>query len=340
MRYCSPKSNNPIDVNVVENWLSVDQYIGGVEHAVLHLLYARFFTKAMRDCGYANINEPFKNLMTQGMVCHATYKGSDGQWLYPTEIEKANSGFIKIADGSQVTKGRQEKMSKSKKNLVDPQAIIEGYGADVARLFIMSDTPPEKDFDWNDEGLEGSWRYINRLSRLGEQIAEHKSSNSSGDMAIKKIAHQYLHKITKSYEEYAFNKVLAFCRELTREIEDIRNTCSTTAVREAFAMLIQALNPIVPHIAHELWSNLQEQTFLDAVPWPKIDSALLANDQFTMAVQVNGKLRGNIDVMVNDNDATITTKAMDLPAVQAAISSLTVRKTIIVPKRIINMVVS
>ncbi len=340
MRYCSPKSDNPIDVKVVENWLPVDQYIGGIEHAVLHLLYARFFTKAMRDCGYAKISEPFKNLMTQGMVCHATYKGSDGQWLYPNEVEKTNSGFIKISDGTSVTQGRQEKMSKSKKNLVDPQSIIEGYGADVARLFIMSDTPPEKDFDWNDEGLEGSWRYINRLSRIGEQICEHKSSDNKTDMALKKSAHQYLHKITKSYEEYAFNKVLAFCRELTREVEDNRNACSTPAVREAFSMLIQAINPIVPHIAHELWSNLHGQTFVDSVPWPKIDSSLLENDQFTLAVQVNGKLRGSIEVTATDDDATITNKAMELATVQLAISGLTVRKTIIVPKRIINMVAS
>lgn len=340
MRYCSPQSDNPIDVKVVENWLPVDQYIGGIEHAVLHLLYARFFTKAMRDCGYAKIDEPFKNLMTQGMVCHATYKSSDGQWLYPNEVEKTNTGFIKIADGTPVTQGRHEKMSKSKKNLVDPQAIIDGYGADVARLFIMSDTPPEKDFDWNDEGLEGSWRYINRLSRLGEQIMEHKSADCNGDQVIIKTAHQYLHKITKSYEEYAFNKVLAFCRELTREIEESRNKCSINAIREAFSMLIQALNPIIPHIAHELWANLHGEEFLDAVPWPKIDNSLLENDQFTMAVQVNGKLRGNIEVSVNDDDATVTTKAMELPAVKAAISGFTIRKTIIVPKRIINMVVS
>lgn len=340
MRYCSPKTDNPIDNQVVENWLPVDQYIGGIEHAVLHLLYARFFTKAMRDCGYANINEPFKNLMTQGMVCHATYKGSDGQWLYPDEVEKNNTGFIKIADGTKVVQGRHEKMSKSKKNLVDPQSIIEGYGADVARLFIMSDTPPEKDFDWNDEGLEGSWRYLNRLSRLGEQIAAHKTSENSYDKAIQKSAHQYLSKITKSYEEYSFNKVLAFCRELTREIEDNYDKCSTEYAQEAFSMLIQALNPIVPHVAHELWSNLHGETYLDAVTWPKIDTSLLENDQFTIAVQVNGKLRGNIEVSANDNDATITEKAMDLSAVKAAIGNLTVRKTIIVPKRIINVVVA
>ncbi len=340
MRYCCPKSEQPIDVKTVQNWLPVDQYIGGIEHAVLHLLYARFFTKAMRDCGYANINEPFKNLMTQGMVCHATYKSSNGQWLYPTEVEKTNSGFIKIADGTPVTQGRQEKMSKSKKNLVDPQAIIEGYGADVARLFIMSDTPPEKDFDWCDDGLEGSWRYINRLWRLGEQIGEHKNNNNTGDATLKKTAHQYLHKITKSYEEYAFNKVLAFCRELTREIEGTRNICSTSAVIDAFSMLIQAINPIIPHVAHELWTNLHSQTFVDSVPWPKVDSTLLENDQFTLAVQVNGKLRGSIEATAYDDDATITNKAMELPIVQLAINGLTVRKTIIVPKRIINMVAS
>ena len=346
MRYCSPKSDQPIDVQVVENWLPVDQYIGGIEHAVLHLLYARFFTKAMRDCGYANISEPFKNLMTQGMVCHATYKSSDGKWLYPTEVERTNTGYVKIADGSPVTQGAREKMSKSKKNLVDPQSIIDGFGADVARLFIMSDTPPERDFDWNDDGLEGSWRYINRLWRLGEQVAAHKGSNSTNDATLKKATHQYLHKITQSYHAYAFNKVLAFCRELTRLIEDEINASSLLAVVEAFTMLIQAINPIVPHVAHELWSNLHGdprsspglKAFVDAVPWPIIDSALLENDQLTMAVQVNGKLRGSIEIAANADDTTITTLAMELPTVQFALNELTIKKTIIVPKRIINIV--
>lgn len=338
MRYACAKSENPIDNSVVENWLPVDQYIGGIEHAVLHLLYARFFTKAMRDCGYANISEPFKNLMTQGMVCHATYKDNQGKWLYPDEVEKTQSGFIKIADGTPVLQGRQEKMSKSKKNLVDPQAIIDGYGADVARLFIMSDTPPEKDFDWNEDGLEGSWRYTNRLWRLGEKIKQHKNSITTKNTETKKAAHQYLHKITQAYEAYAFNKVLAFCRELTHTIDNNMDSCDAPTITEAFKMLIQAINPIMPHLAHELWETLFGQTFVDAASWPKIDKTLLIDDQIAMAVQVNGKLRGNINIDINAEEATIIAAAQEIPTVQQALIGLSIKKVIVVPKRIVNIV--
>lgn len=340
MRYCTPNANQPIDNKIVENWLPVDQYIGGIEHAVLHLLYARFFTKAMRDCGYANIDEPFKNLMTQGMVCHSTYKDNQGNWLYPYEVEKSGSEYIKISDGSKVTVGRQEKMSKSKRNTIDPQAIIEGYGADVARLFIMSDTPPEKDFDWSDDGLDGSWRYLNRLWRLGETLKKYKFNSNTKDLWLKKTAHQYLHKITKAYEAYAFNKVLAFCRELTRSIEDNYQECSEEFVNDAFLILIKAVNPIVPHIAHELWAMFNAEVYLDGLSWPEIDSSLLEEDKITMAVQVNGKLRGNIQVMVNASDDEIKAISFALPNVKNAIEGKEIKKTIIVPKRIVNVVVS
>lgn len=338
MRYTCPTSELPLDNKIVESWLPVDQYIGGIEHAVLHLLYARFFTKALRDCGYANVNEPFKNLMTQGMVCHSTYKDNKGNWLYPDEVEKTPTGFIKIADGTPVAQGRQEKMSKSKKNLVDPQAIIDCYGADVARLFIMSDTPPEKDFDWSDDGLEGSWRYVNRLWRLGEKVREHKSTATGKNVSLKKAAHQYLHKITQAYDAYTFNKVLAFCRELTHAIDSDMHECDSQTVVEAFTMLIQAINPITPHIAHELWKNLHKEQYVDATPWPSVDEALLVNDQITMAIQVNGKLRGSVTVNADAPDDVIIAAAHELATVQAALNGLAIKKTIVVPKRIVNMV--
>lgn len=340
MRYACSKAELPIDNKIVESWLPVDQYIGGIEHAVLHLLYARFFTKALRDCGYANIDEPFKNLMTQGMVCHATYKDNKGNWLYPNEVEKTPTGFIKIADGTTVVQGRQEKMSKSRKNLVDPQSIIDCYGADVARLFIMSDTPPEKDFDWSDDGLEGSWRYINRLWRLGEKVCEHKGTATVKNISLKKASHQYLHKITQAYDVYSFNKVLAFCRELTHAIDSDMNECDHQTVVEAFTMLIQAINPITPHIAHELWKNLHKEQYVDAITWPSIDASLLINDQVTIAIQVNGKLRGSVTVNADAHDDIIIAAAHELSTVKAALDGLTIKKTIIVPNRIVNMVAS
>jgi leucyl-tRNA synthetase len=338
LRYCSPADAAPFNKTVAEGWAPVNWYVGGIEHAVLHLLYARFFTKALRDCGYININEPFQNLLTQGMVCHETYKDGGGNWLYPSEVDKhSNGSAVKRGTAEPVTVGRAEKMSKSKRNTVDPQAMIESYGADAARLFILSDTPPERDFDWNDEALDGAWRYINRVWRLVSDVRSQEPR--SGNATILKTAHQYLAKLTHAYETNAFNKVIAFNRELARAIEDALKTADTQALNTAADFLVQTLAPIAPHLCHELWALHHPEGVLFAAPWPTLDASLAAQDSITLAVQVNGKLRGTLEVATDITEDALKAMALELPTVVAHLGGGAPQKVIVVPRKIVNIVV-
>jgi leucyl-tRNA synthetase len=293
-RYCSPHSLQPLDKDICNHWMSVDLYIGGIEHAILHLLYARFFTKALRDCGYLNVDEPFKNLLTQGMVCHTTFKDAKGQWLYPSEVKKIGTEYFKISDNLPVVAGRNEKMSKSKKNLVDPESIVNSYGADAARFFILSDTPPDRDFEWSDEGLDGAWRYLNRLWRLFQKPLE-KTQGNSKDNFLMETSHQLLAKITNAYENNGLNKVIAFCRELTNHIEDCFDNCSQKTLRECLKILIQALAPITPHICSEI-ANMMN---FDIENWQDFNSKLIQKNEACVVVQINGKFRGMFNAKID-----------------------------------------
>lgn len=340
LRYCAPQSADPIDAKICNDWMPVDWYIGGVEHAVLHLLYARFFTKALRDCGYVTFDEPFTNLLTQGMVCHETYQDENGKWVYPHDVEKDSFGnHIHAETRAPVTVGRSEKMSKSKHNLIDPQDIINTYGADVARVFILSDTPPDRDFDWNTEALDGSWRYVNRVWRLVEETFARIEQNVPGDESLCKQTHQYLAKLTDAYERNAFNKVLSFNRELARAIDDRKDSASSSSLREAVSILIQTLAPIAPHMGHELWDKIHPGQILLQTPWPAVDEALARVDEITIAVQVNGKLRGTLTVAPDINTAALEQMALALPSVILALGDNAPKKIIVVPKRIVNVVV-
>lgn len=340
LRYCCPRSDEPIDKKLCANWMPVDWYVGGVEHAVLHLLYSRFFTKVLRDLGYLKFDEPFTNLLTQGMVCHETYQDDKGQWLYPYEVEKDSKGnLVYIQTNAAVTVGRSEKMSKSKKNSVDPQQIVDTYGADVARLFVLSDTPPDRDFDWNTEALDGSWRYVNRVWRLVNEALPLLENNQNTDDALKKKAHQYLEKLNDSYEKNAFNKVLAFNRELARLIEDSLETSSKESLKEALTILIQTLAPITPHLCHELWDKVNPDQILLSQKWPALDKELAAVDEITIAVQVNGKLRGSFTTVPNTPQQVMEEKALSLPHVIAILEGKTPKRVIVIPNRIVNVVV-
>jgi leucyl-tRNA synthetase len=344
LRYCSPTSDIPIEKAAAQKWMPVDWYIGGVEHAVLHLLYARFFTKALRDCGYVTIDEPFKNHLSQGMVCHQTYKGADGHWLDPKEVEKNIKGqYVTINGGAPVVVGRSEKMSKSKKNVVDPKEITDTYGTDAARLFVLSDTPPERDFDWSDEGVEGAWRYINRVWRLGLQTIElqDREGELEATLLLRKTIHQSIHKFTQSYERNAFNKAIAFLRELTNDLEkSIENPAvGHLALREAMDVLLQGLNPIIPHVTSELWSRLGHSQSLVDVTWPSPDPKLSLIEEVTIAVQVNGKMRGSFQAGVNAEKSLLEQEALEIPAVVRDMAGRPAARVIIVPNRIVNIVV-
>ena len=339
MRYINPRCDQPLDKEKCQKWLPVDWYIGGVEHAVLHLLYARFFTKALRDCGYLTVDEPFQNLITQGMVCHETYQDTKGQWLYPQEVVKNSTGqAVHFETGEKALIGRSEKMSKSKRNVVDPQQIVESYGADVARFFILSDTPPERDFDWNTEALDGSWRYLNRVWRVVNDMTN--ATKGEGETTLLKKAHQYLAKLTDAYERNAFNKAIAFHRELTREVEEQGVQTPPEELTQVLRILVQTLAPIAPHLAHELWC--QVTTDPDAVlhnqAWLKFDPALAAVEEITIAVQVNGKLKGFFVIAPDSDNLVLEQQALALPAVSDVVKDLRPRRVIVVPNRIVNVV--
>jgi leucyl-tRNA synthetase len=344
LRYCSPNNMDaPFDKKEVAQWAPVDWYIGGVEHAVLHLLYARFFTKAFRDLGYVTFDEPFTNLLTQGMVCHETYKDENDQWLYPEEVVKNDKGQLIVeATGKKAVLGRSEKMSKSKKNLIDPLEILNSYGADVARLFVLSDTPPEKDFDWNTEALDGCWRYLNRVTRLSDQLMDAIAENRVGDdvvnVALLKSAHQYLAKLIDAYERNAFNKAIAFHRELCRTLEDAVGTASSAALKEAFSFFLLMLAPIAPHMGYELYERLMGKS-IDATRMPTPDPELSRVSEITIAVQINGKLRGTFSVEPEATKDTMREMALALPGIQSYFDGVTIKNVIVVPGRLVNVVV-
>ncbi len=342
LRYCNPNAKEAINKAECEKWMTVDWYIGGIEHAVMHLLYARFFIKALRDCGYLTFDEPFKNLLTQGMVCHQTFQDKEGNWLYPNEVIKNDAGqYTKSSTGALVTAGRSEKMSKSKRNLVDPQEIINSYGADVARIFIVSDNPPDRDFEWSDEGLDGSWRYLNRVWRIVNEALEPRphQSNEATSLKLRKFTHQILVKMIDAYERNAFNKVLAFNRELTRFLEESLSLADSFSLKEAAMVVAQSLGPIAPHLCSELWQILgNKEPLVDAL-LIQPDPELAKQDEITIAVQVNGKLRGSFETSVDSTQEELESQALLLPAVVKETAEKTIKRIIVIPKRIVNIVV-
>ncbi|MGB0934639.1 MAG: leucine--tRNA ligase [Alphaproteobacteria bacterium] len=343
-RYCSPQSDQPFDRDAANYWLPVDQYIGGIEHAVMHLLYSRYFTRCMKTCGYLDVKEPFKNLMTQGMVCHETYQDNDGQWLYPHDVRKADGKFVTVEDGSPVKVGRSEKMSKSKRNLVGLDDIIQEYGSDTTRLFLMSDSPPDRDLDWTESGVQGTWKYVNRLWRTVNQALPHMQDSedtpSDNDIKLKKLVHQTVAAVSQDIEKFHFNKYIARMRELSNAIERVDfSTTNGGILREAIETLVQLFNPVIPHVTEEMWAVLGHNTVLANYPWPTVDPAMLTLETITMVVQVNGKRRASIEIDPNSEEDTIRDMALSDEAVQRAMAGAEIRKLIIVPKRIVNIVV-
>ena len=316
-----------------KRWMPVQQYIGGIEHAVLHLLYSRFFTRALNTCGIVNVTEPFAGLMTQGMVGHATFKDDTGEWVYPADVMADGNGGYKLETGEPVTMGRSEKMSKSKKNTVDPRNIIDGYGADTARLFMMSDSPPDRGLEWTDSGIDGAWRYIQRLYRLLTEFRDVGAKTESSP-ELKKLTHKTIDAVTKDLEQFHFNKAVARIRELTNAIE--KEPIAT--VGEAIEATIHLIAPLLPHLAEELWSMLGHRDLIATRPWPKADPALLEDETVTVAVQVNGKLRATLTLAKNMPEDEAKALALAHPSVVSAMEGKTLKKAIVVPNRIVNLV--
>ncbi len=345
LRYATLPSTDPLEKNAVKNWLPVDCYIGGIEHAVLHLLYSRFFTSALEKCGLVNLKEPFKRLETQGMISHETYKNNEGKWLSPDDIVKNDEGnFVEIATGKPVTVGRIEKMSKSKKNTIDPRHIIETYGVDAARLFMLSDSPPDRDLEWTDAAIEGAWRYIGRLWKLvQEHIGSYTSSTNASSPTpniLQKLTHKTIAAVTDDLEKFHFNKAIARIRELTNLIETTPHTSENTNIRsEAIVAAIHLLSPFMPHLTEELWQQLGNRDFITDRAWPVADAKWLVDDSVTIAIQVNGKLRGTINASKDADKKYLEDEALKLPAIVEFLKDKKINKVVVVPNRIVNVVI-
>ncbi|HLG88359.1 MAG TPA: leucine--tRNA ligase [Alphaproteobacteria bacterium] len=356
-RFCSPHTQDKaFERDAVQYWLPVDQYIGGIEHAVLHLLYARFFTRALSRCGYLDLAEPFAGMFTQGMITHETYRAPDGAWVSPAEISRDQTGGpVRASDGAPLTIGRVEKMSKSKRNTVDPAVIIGGYGADAARLFILSDSPPERDMEWTEAGVEGAWRYVNRLWRLIEDYqtvhAVEGAPGADKAEAVRRAAHGAIHRISADVDAFRLNSAVAEVRILSNLIGDELAALPeqnqgkpaapalAQALREAVEILIRLANPMMPHLTEELWQVLGHERLLADEPWPVADPALLVSNTVTIAMQLNGKLKGTIDLPRDADRAAVEAAVLGDARISAALGGKSPKKVIVVPNRIANVVV-
>ena len=349
-RFAAARDDKPVDRDDVDYWLPVDQYIGGIEHAILHLLYARYFTRAMKETGHLSVSEPFDNLFTQGMVVHETYLDPDeskplkDRWLLPEEVVRKDGTIVRASDGAPVIVGPIEKMSKSKKNVVSPEEIADTYGADAARWFMLSDSPPERDVEWTDSGVVGAWKLINRI---WDTIAEHKFTLKYVDLAaapdaqgpdldLRRATHSAIAGVTDDIEHFRFNKAIARLYEFLNALR--KSTAGDWATAEALSALARLIAPFTPHLAEEAWEMLGGEGLVCDAPWPAADAALLTKDTVTLGVQINGKRRGELETPADADKDAVEALAMADPDVRRHLEGKTVRKVIVVPGRIVNIV--
>ena len=340
MRFCSPKNNKaPFDDQEINYWMPVDQYIGGVEHAILHLLYSRFFMKAMKKTNDKILaDEPFKGLFTQGMVCHETYKDNEDKWLKPDEVEKNKSGnIIKIKDRSEVKVGPSESMSKSKKNVIDPESMIKTYGADAVRWFILSDSPPDKDIQWSNQGVNSAYKFLQKIYNLNTQILSRKNKNSSKDAEFDTYFNNYIFKITKLINNFQLNVVVANVYEIYNYIntnleKDVSNDC----LKRNLINLMKILIPFVPHLAYEcLEIHGEKQTDT----WPKVDKKSIAKQKVKIAIQINGKTREVIEIEKDLDETKIEKILSNNQKITKGLKGNKLLKKIFVKNKILNYVI-
>ncbi|MGV1908078.1 leucine--tRNA ligase [Agrobacterium cavarae] len=359
-RFTAPWEDQPTDPKVANRWLPVDQYIGGIEHAILHLLYSRFFTRAMKETGHVDVKEPFKGLFTQGMVVHETYRlgeGQNGQWIVPSdirieEVDGKRRAYM-LESGEEVAIGSIEKMSKSKKNVVDPDDIIASYGADTARFFVLSDSPPDRDVIWSEAGVEGAHRFVQRVWRIiGEAADELKAVNAApataGEgLAMSKAAHKTLKAVQDDLDKLAFNKAIARIYELVNTLagplSEVANGNKDNevkaAARDAVEILIRMIAPMTPHLAEECWKVLGNSGLVAQAAWPIFVPALVEENEVVLPIQINGKKRGELTIARDADQDTVRAAVLELDAVKAALAGSEPKKIIVVPQRIVNIVV-
>ncbi len=332
LRFASQPDNAPFDPDEVAAWLPVDQYIGGIEHAILHLLYARFWTRALAHIGKLDVQEPFAALFTQGMVTHETYSLGDGSWLSPDEVRKDGADWVTVEDGRPVTAGRVVKMSKSKKNVVDPDNIIDLYGADAVRWFMLSDSPPERDLPWSEAGIEGCWRFVQRLWRLFDS---YDPSAEGEEKSLARKAHQTIVVVADDIEALSFNKAVARIYELTGAAEKAEPSESRNF---AIRTILHLVGPMMPHLAEEAWLKMGESGLIADAAWPEHDPTMLVEDEVTIAIQHRGKLRDTLTAPKGASKEDLEALALASEKVQRSIDGAEVRKVIVVPDRLVNIV--
>jgi leucyl-tRNA synthetase len=341
-RFADPTAAEPISKAAADRWLPVDQYIGGVEHAVLHLLYARFISRALSDAGLMSVKEPFAGLFTQGMVVHETYRRADGAWVEPTDVELVNDAGQRSArqrsTGEVLSIGDIEKMSKSKKNVVAPQEIVEAYGVDAGRLFVLSDSPPERDVQWTPGGVEGAARFVQRVWTEVEGFDPAAPANPDADAALIRETHKAIKAVSEGVVGFRFNSAIAKLYAFVATVRD-HGTAGGAARRQALSALIRLVAPFTPHLAEECWTRLGEEGMVLDAPWPEYDPALAADDEVTLPIQVNGKRRGEIRVARGLEPADVEALVMADPDVLARLEGQAVRKIVVVKDRIVNLVV-
>jgi len=342
-RFTDPTAAEPISRDAADHWLPVDQYIGGVEHAVLHLLYARFISRALSDAGLMTVKEPFAGLFTQGMVVHETYRRADGAWVEPTDVELSNDNGVRsarqLSTGETLTIGDIEKMSKSKKNVVAPQEIVETYGVDAGRLFVLSDSPPERDVQWTPGGVEGASRFVQRVWAEIEGYDPAFAGEAGANAALLRETHKAIKAVSEGITGFRFNSAIAKLYAFVATVRD-HQTAGGDARRQALSALLRLVAPFTPHLAEEGWTRLGEEGMILDAPWPEYDPALAADDEVTLPIQVNGKRRGEIRVARGLEPAAVEAIVLADPDVQARLEGLTVRKIVVVKDRIVNVVVA
>ncbi len=331
IRFASQPDDRPFDRAVAERWLPVGQYIGGVEHAILHLLYARFWTRALRHIGKLDVAEPFAGLFTQGMVTHETYKSDDGRWLSPPEVADG----VETATGKPVAVGRVEKMSKSKKNTVDPEPIVDQYGADAVRWFMLSDSPPERDLPWSEAGIEGAWRFVQRLWRIVTADQPGDGAADGDDIALRKLTHRTVRDVAGDIEGLQFNKSVARLYTLASAIEKAKPSRDR---HDAAHTLLLLVAPMVPHVAEEAWAATGRDGLVAEAAWPVVDPAMLVDDEVTVAIQINGKLRDTLTVAKGTARETLEAAALASDKIVRALEGREPRKIVVVPDRLVNLV--
>ena len=356
-RFTAPHAKTPTDKRAADHWLPVDQYIGGIEHAILHLLYSRFFIRAMKVTGHVGLEEPFAGMFTQGMVVHETYRRADGTWASPAEIRIEGEGAarkaIDLQSGESVEIGGIEKMSKSKRNTVDPSDIMESYGADTARWFMLSDSPPDRDVIWTEESVAGAYRFVQRIWRLVGEWSEEKANTAARRppdtanpeaLALRKSAHAALAAAEDAIKGLRFNVAVAKIYELTNAIAaaqgaPAKDAMVRAAIAEALDLLVLMMAPMMPHLAEECWLTLGHDGLVATRPWPEVDRALLVEDTFTYPIQINGKKRAELTIAIDAPQAEVEKATLALDAVRRALDGQIPKKIVVVPKRIVNVVV-